>query len=78
MIRNRVDGFTNLNRNLRILPESPGFWNLNFHKYSYKSIYPYITNHVMCIALFGKQESLESSQESWNLAKIPNHVEENP
>ena len=41
-------------------------------------IYPFITNHVICIALFGKQESLESSQESWNLAKIPNHVEENP
>ena len=27
-------------------------------------IYPYIINHVMCIALFGKQEYLESSQES--------------
>ena len=44
-------------------------------------IYPYIVN------LFGIQESLESSQESWNQArnlgilprfqKIPNHVEEN-
>ena len=50
-------------------------------------IYPYIVNHVIWIALFGIQESLESSQESWNQArnlgilprfqKIPNHVEEN-
>ena len=24
---------------------------------------------MICIALFGKQESLESSQESWNLAR---------
>ena len=50
-------------------------------------IYPYIVNHVMWIALFGIQESLESGQESWNQArnlgilprfqKIPNHVEEN-
>ena len=50
-------------------------------------IYPYIVNHVIRIALFGIQESLESSQESWNQArnlgilprfqKIPNHVEEN-
>ena len=24
-------------------------------------IYPYSINHVVCIALFGKQESLESS-----------------
>ena len=47
-------------------------------------IYPY---HVIWIALFGIQESLESSQESWNQArnlgilprfqKIPNHVKEN-
>ena len=46
-------------------------------------IYPYIVNHVIWIALFGVQESLESSQESWNQArnlgilprfqKIPNH-----
>ena len=50
-------------------------------------IYPDIVNHVTWIALFGIQESLESSQESWNQAKnlgilprfqkIPNHVEEN-
>ena len=50
-------------------------------------IYPYIVNHVIWIALFGIQESLESSQESWNQArnlgilprfqKIPNHFEEN-
>ena len=50
-------------------------------------IYPYIVNHVIWIALFGIQESLESSQESWNQArnlgilprfqKILNHVEEN-
>ena len=50
-------------------------------------IYPYIVSHVTWIALFGIQESLESSQESWNQArnlgilprfqKIPNHVEEN-
>ena len=40
-------------------------------------IYPYIVNHVIWIALFGIQESLESSQESRNPAKIPNHVEEN-
>ena len=38
-IQNRVDGFMNLNRNLRILPESPGFWNLKFHKYSCKTLY---------------------------------------
>ena len=45
-----------------------------------------LLDHVW-IALFGIQESLESSQESWNQArnlgilprfqKIPNHVEEN-
>ena len=39
-------------------------------------IYSYIINHVICIALFGKQESLESgswnpSKESRNPAKIP-------
>ena len=49
-------------------------------------IYLYIINHMIWIALFGIQESLESSQESWNQArnlgilprfqKIPNHVEE--
>ena len=48
-------------------------------------IYPYIVNHVIWIALFGIQEYLESSQESWNQArnlgilprfqKIPNDVE---
>ena len=32
-------------------------------------IYPYIVNHVIWIALFGIQESLESSQESWNQAR---------
>ena len=32
-------------------------------------IYPYIVNHVTWIALFGIEESLESSQESWNQAK---------
>ena len=39
-------------------------------------IYPYIVNHVIWIALFGiqeslesSQESLESSQESWNQAR---------
>ena len=50
-------------------------------------IYPFIFNHMIWIALFGIQESLESSQEPWNQArnlgilprfqKIPNHVEEN-
>ena len=38
-------------------------------------IYPYIVNHVIWIALFGIQESLESSQESWsqvrNLGILP-------
>ena len=38
-------------------------------------IYPYIVNHVMWIALFGIQESLESSQESRNPAKIPKDSE---
>ena len=38
-------------------------------------IYPYSINHVVCIALFGKQESLESSQEFRNLAKIPKDSE---
>ena len=28
-------------------------------------------NHVLYKPLFGKQESLESIQESWNQAKIP-------
>ena len=32
-------------------------------------IYPYIVNHVIWTALFGIQESLESSQESWNQAR---------
>ena len=32
-------------------------------------IYPYIVNHMIWIALFGIQESLESSQESWNQAR---------
>ena len=32
-------------------------------------IYPYIVNHVIWIALFGIQESLELSQESWNQAR---------
>ena len=65
-----------------------GIWNLNFHNILVKlCIYPYIVNHVIWIALFGIQESLESSQESWNQArnrrilprfqKIPNYVEEN-
>ena len=73
MIRNRVDGFTNLNRNenpariSRILPGILTFINILVKL----CIYPYITNHVICIALFGEQESR-------NLAKIPNHVEENP
>ena len=41
-----------------------------------RCIYPYIVNHVIWIALFGiqeslesSQESLESSQESWNQAR---------
>ena len=38
-------------------------------------IYPYIVNHVIWIALFGIQESLESSQESRNPAKIPKDSE---
>ena len=32
-------------------------------------IYPYIVNHVIWIALFGIQESLELNQESWNQAR---------
>ena len=35
------------------------------------SIFPYITNHVRPKPLFGKQESLESRQESWNQTEIP-------
>ena len=35
------------------------------------SIFLYIMNHVMHIPLFGKQESQESVQESWNQDKIP-------
>ena len=38
---------------------------------------PYISNHMICIALFGKHESLKSSWESRNQATIPNHVKEN-
>ena len=34
-------------------------------------------NHVICIPLFGKQESQESILESWNQAKISIHVDEN-
>ena len=40
----------------------------------------YIINHMTHISKFGKQESLESSQESWNQAdftKNQNHVKEN-
>ena len=36
---------------------------------------PYIINHVTCISKFGKQESLESSQESWNQVNIPKDLE---
>ena len=35
------------------------------------TIFPYITDHVRLKPLFGKQESLELRQESWNQAKIP-------
>ena len=38
-------------------------------------IYLYIVNHVIRIALYGIQESLESSQESRNPAKIPKDSE---
>ena len=37
-------------------------------------------NHAIHMPLFGKQESQESIQESWNQAKnlkIPNHVDKN-
>ena len=36
---------------------------------------PYIINHVTRFSKFGKQESLESSQESWNQVNIPKDLE---
>ena len=50
------------------------FLNQESHFYSYPckfSVSLYISNRVMCISLFGKQESLQSIQESRNQAKIP-------
>ena len=86
-MKERLEGYDRI-PNLVDGCQDSGIWNLNFINILVKlCIYPYIVNHVIWIALFGIQESLESSQESWNQArnlgilprfqKIPNHVEEN-
>ena len=78
-------GVRNYSESRRRLQESPGItvginkssrdsgiWNHNLYHNSCKfSTFPYIMNHAMRKPLFGKQESLESIQESWNQAKIP-------
>ena len=48
-IRNHVNGFTNLNRNLGILPGDGDSGILTFINILVKL--SYITNHVICIAL---------------------------
>ena len=49
--------------------QDSGIKNLNFHVKLRNSLY--INDHVIHISKLGKHESLESSQESWNLVKMP-------
>jgi len=61
------------------LLESTGFWNQESKITQFSCISLYINDPTICKTLFGKQESLESNQESMNQAKIPtiNHVDKN-
>ena len=49
--------------------------NFSILLFSFCTLLPYVTNHMIYFSLFGKQESLESCQESWNQAKIPKDSE---